>query len=162
LFEFAVAAALLGVFVTILLSRMVAYQAEAERVAAAQLIATIRTALQVRAAQAVGAGGESGLRALKEQNPLDWLSEKPKNYLGEFYTPSLGELPQGNWLFDRTDKSLVYLLRQSQNFSIRTSNFLKFKVKLASLPTPTAANGRSKITKGLVFDQVIDRSAVNN
>jgi general secretion pathway protein G len=162
LIESAVAAALLGIFVAILISRVLTYQAEAERVAAEQLVGTLRTAMQVRAAKAVIARGEQGLHALLDENPLSWLSEKPANYLGEYYAPDMEELPRGNWFFDRADRSLVYLLRNTKSFSLQTSNFLKFKVKLSRLPTSTGSNGRSKTSTGLVFDQVADRNAVNN
>jgi type II secretory pathway pseudopilin PulG len=160
LLEFAVAAGLLGLLVAALLSRLLFYQEQAERVAAEQLVGTLRTALQVRAAQVGAAGGEGALQALAEQNPISWLSGKPQNYLGEYYSPDLEELPRGNWFFDRTDKSLVYLHNGHKSFSFETSTFLKFKVKLLRLPNPTGLNGRTKVTKGLVLDQVSDRAAV--
>jgi prepilin-type N-terminal cleavage/methylation domain-containing protein len=162
LIESAVVAGLLGIFVAILASRLLTYQAEAERVAAEQLVGTLRTALQVRAAKAVIEGGQQGLRALLDENPVGWLSEKPANYLGEYYAPDTEELPSGNWYFDRADRSLVYLFENTKSFSIQTSNFLKFKVKLSRLPTPDRVDRRSTTSTGLVFDQVADRNAVNN
>jgi type II secretory pathway pseudopilin PulG len=160
--ECAVAAGLLGIFVALLVGRVQGYHHEAERVAAEQLVGTLRTALQVRATRAVIERGEHGLAALLDQNPLDWLSQKPSNYLGEYYAPDMEELPSGNWFFDRADKSLVYLMGNTKTFTSQTSNFLKFKVKLFRLPS-TDRNGRPSTTNsGLVFDQVFDRNAVNN
>jgi type II secretory pathway pseudopilin PulG len=162
LIEAAVAAGLVAIFVAVLASRILAYQAEAERVVAEQLVATLRTALQVRAAKAVIARGEQGLHPLADQNPMDWLSEKPANYLGEYYAPDRAELPSGNWYFDRADRSLVYLLRNRKSFSSETSIFLKFKVKLFHLPTSDRLDRRSKTSTGLVLDQVSDSNAIKN
>lgn len=156
LFEFAVAAGLLGLFVAALLSRVVFYQGEAERVAAEQLVGTLRTALEVRAAQTVAHGGQQGLDRVAEENPMGWLLEEPRNYLGEYYAPPLEKLPVGNWLYDRNDKTLVYLPASYKSFSLQTSKFLKFKVKLIRLPNLTVIKGPSKINKGIRFDQVDD------
>jgi general secretion pathway protein G len=162
LVEGAVVAGLFGILVAILAGRVLAYHAEAERVAVEQLVGTVRTALQVRAAKAMIERGEHGLVALRDQNPLDWLARKPSNYLGEYCAPDMHELPSGNWFFDRADGSLVYLFSNNKSFSLETSNFLKFKVKLFRLRNTAGSSGRSKTSTGLVFDQVSDRKAVNN
>lgn len=156
LFECAVAAAVMGLLAAALLARLAFYQAEAERVAAEQLIGTLRSALQVKAAQAVSSGGEQGLAALADANPVGWLSEKPANYLGEFDAPLTEQIAKGNWFFDRSGHALVYLPAAGEGFSLKTSKFLKFKVKLLRLPDTTQINGRSKINKGVVLDQVSD------
>jgi general secretion pathway protein G len=163
LFEFAVGAGLFGVFVAALLSRVLFYQGEAERVAAEQLVGALRTALEVRTAQTIAAaGGEQGLARIAEENPIGWLAHKPRNYLGEYYAPPLDELPLGNWFYDRNDKTLVYLPASHKSFSFQTSKFLKFKVKLLRLPNLTQIKGQSKINKGLSLDQVSDSVADNN
>jgi general secretion pathway protein G len=161
LLEFAVAAGLLGLLAAALLSRVLFYHAEAERVAAEQLVGTLRSALQVRAAQASAAPGGQGLGRLADENPIGWLSEKPANYLGEYYAPPLEELPSGNWFYDRRDRSLVYLPAAYKSFSFQTSKFLKFKVKLFRLPTPRGG-GLGNPNQGIVLDQVQDDVAVNN
>ncbi len=162
LFEFAVAAGLMALFVATLLSRVVFYQGEAERVAAEQLVGTLRGALEVRAAQTMAHGGQQGLDRVAEENPIGWLVEQPHNYLGEYYAPPLAELPTGNWLYDRNDKSLIYLPASHKSFSMETSKFLKFKVKLTRLHNPAQTRGPGGINKGLSFDQVRDSVVVNN
>jgi general secretion pathway protein G len=161
LLEASIAAALFALLVSVLAGRLLFYHGEAERVAAEQLLGTLRSALQVRAAYAFAVHGEAGLAGLTEENPMGWLSGKPDNYLGEFYAPDPQKIPPGNWAFDRTDYSLVYLPNDHESFSIQTSKFLKFKVKLIRLPNPTASSGLSKITKGVTLDQVPERAAVN-
>jgi general secretion pathway protein G len=159
--EFGIAAAVFGLLVAAFVERVFFYNEQAERVAVQQLTGTLRTALQVRAARELASGNEAALAALAQENPMGWLSEKPVNYLGEFYSPDLAELPHGNWLFDRTDYSLVYLPESHKSFSFETSKFLKFKVKF--IRSPGSINvGRSKATRGLILDQVADEAAVKN
>jgi prepilin-type N-terminal cleavage/methylation domain-containing protein len=162
LLECAVATSVFALLVAIFSGRALFYHSEAERVVSEQLLGTLRTALQVRAAQLVTSEGERGLERLADQNPMSLLSEKPDNYLGEFYRPDLRKLPHGNWFFDRRDRNLVYLPTGYKSFSLETSRFLRFKVKLILLPDADQARGLSKRTKGVTLDQVTDRVAVNS
>jgi general secretion pathway protein G len=158
--EFAVVAGVFGLLVAALVERVHFYNEQAELVVVQQLTGTLRTALQVKAAQQLAAGSQAALAGLAQENPLGWLSEKPSNYLGEYYSPNYSELPPGNWLFDRTDHSLVYLPESHKTFSFQTSKFLKFKVKFIRLPGSVNAE-RSKAAQGVVLDQVVDEVAVN-
>jgi type II secretory pathway pseudopilin PulG len=159
LLEGAVAAAVIGVLVATFIARALFYYDEAERVVAAQLIATMRTALQVRVAQTIATEGEGALASLVALNPLALLHEKPQNYLGEFDYPRIEEMPRASWFYDRTDHSLVYLPNSHKSFSFSTSELLRFKVKFAFLPSPSDSS-LSQATKGIVLDQVTDRLAV--
>jgi prepilin-type N-terminal cleavage/methylation domain-containing protein len=161
LLECVVAAAVFALLVAAFAQRVLFYNAEAERVAVQQLTGALRTALHVRSAGQLANGNGAQLLALTQANPMDLLSEKPVNYLGEYYSPAIDELPRGNWFFDRSDRTLIYLPENRQNFSASTLNFLKFKVKFLRLPTPASADGRSKVDQGLILDQVTDEAAVN-
>ena len=161
LFELAVVACILGLLAAVLLNRFLTYREEAERVAVKQLIGTLRSALSARSAQLISAGDTQALAALARDNPMRLLSGKPENYLGEFYSPEINKLPRGNWYFDRSNQTLVYLLAGHKSFSGGISNLLIFKVKLAGLPDPARENGAPKATQGLVLDRLIDPAAAN-
>jgi len=156
LYEFAVCTSLCALLAGGLLVKLHAYQAESETVAVQQLVASVRTALSVRAARAVADRGEAGLHALAEENPLKWLSLPPINYQGEFYRPAASLIKPGYWYFDRTDRSINYLQRRD-TFSSGPSRLLRFKVELLREPVPTRSGGRREATHGLVFDRVNDR-----
>ncbi len=163
LFELAVAASVLAVLVAVLANRVLFYQEQAEIVAAEQLIGTLRSALQFKNAQLLITRRADALSALAEESPIGWLSEKPANYLGEYYAPDLEKMPRGNWYFDRADKTLVYVLGDSPSFAARPPNLLKFKVKLARLPTaPAKPSGSPVLIEGAVLDQVFDHTAAAN
>ncbi|NRR31866.1 hypothetical protein HSX11_16955 [Oxalobacteraceae bacterium] len=154
LFEFAVAVIVIGILSTILLNRMHAYQLEAERVAVDMTVANLREALKIRLAEGNLPGRKPDLDELAEQNPLNWLAEKPRNYAGEFYAPARQDVQPGNWYFDRRDKTLVYLLNTGKTFSLSQLYALKFKVKFNRLPTNLAKPTGAPPQDGVTLEQI--------
>ena len=155
--ELAVATVLAVLLVGVLLNSIISYQAEGERVAAKQLIGSLRTAFAVRSAQAISTRGEPGLLALAQQNPMNWLQRRPANYLGEYYSPRKEALPRGNWFFDRRATTLVYLPAGQKSFSSEIQKVLIFKVKLVRVSGPVDAARQEKGSAGLVLDEVDDQ-----
>ena len=152
--EFALALGFIGVCAWVLLKCIITYRAEAEQVAAKQLIGSLRTALAVRSSKAQSSGGIQGLIALSHQNPMTWLQRLPENYLGEYYSPNENELPSGNWYFDPAKKTLVYLPAVEKSFSTGTQKVLIFKVEFIRVSGPVNASGQIKGTTGLVIEQL--------
>lgn len=156
LLEFAVAVAVIGVLMTVLLQRVFYYQGEAERVAVEHTVANLRAALEIKVAEGKLPGGSVNLTNLTEENPLNLLKNKPANYAGELFQPSDSDIGEGNWCFDRHDKSLIYLLNNGISFGDAQSKRLKFKVKLLRLPhSPAKPSGTPEPT-GVAFEQVKD------
>ena len=139
LFELAVTVAVIGILVTVLLSRMGYYRAEAERLAFEQTVTALRAEVRLRTFALAIAGKSGEVGGLAGKNPMNWLAQKPPNYLGEFYSPDTKKLASGNWFFDRSDGLLVYLLNQSNTFDSEGSELLKFKVSLLQGSKKTAA-----------------------
>lgn len=130
LFELGVVAAVFAILATVLLGRLSFYQEQAERAAVARMVGVLRTSLRVQALRLVIDGKREQLPLLRQQNPLDWLADRPPNDLGELRAPELDTLPSGNWFFDKSDQKLVYLLRVNNIFSAKSIVLLKFKVIL--------------------------------
>ena len=130
LFELAVVAAVFAILVTVLLSRVSDYQQQAQWVAMAQTLGALRTSLRVQVLHLYLAGQRTEIAALARQNPFDWLADKPANYLGEFAQPELDKLPAGNWLYDKTEQKIIYLLSEGNIFPATKVDVVKFKVIL--------------------------------
>lgn len=159
LLELAVAAVVFSLVAGVLLNRLVPYIGESEYVAAKQLISSMRTALSVRSARAASQGGQGALLAVAQENPMDWLAEQPKNYLGEYYSPNESELRRGNWYFDKANRTLVYLSASRKSFSAETPKFLRFKVELLRVPNPVKPEIRSEVTEGLELVEIDSQPA---
>lgn len=158
LFELAVCTALVGVLITGLLGALAEYRRQAERVMVRHTVAAVRAALAERSASMLGRGEGHAVAQLTRENPVNWLSAQPGNYLGERVRPRAAELKDGHWYFDRADQTINYLLRHD-TFSSETSKLLKFKVKLLGEPVPAGDGGRMEAPQGLTFDLVSDRDA---
>jgi type II secretory pathway pseudopilin PulG len=162
LFEFAVATAIFAVLLAVLIDRLLFYRELAESVAAEQLVGVLRTALQMKMSQLTVAQKQQEARRLIGENPISWLSDTPKNYLGEYYSPKINEMPRGNWYYDRGEKVLVYLLNDGKSFAPGPPNLLKFKVKSLHFPSsPAGLNGSPTVIETVVLDQVIDAATVS-
>lgn len=156
LLEFAVAVIVIGILSGLLLERLWYYQGEAERAALQMTVANIRTALEIKVAEAKLPGSSENLTLLTEENPLNLLKDKPANYAGELYSPSAEDIGEGNWCFDRTDKTLIYLLNYGNSFEDSQTKLLKFKVKLTRLPQSPAKPSGTPEFNGVAFEQVKD------
>ncbi|MES2126214.1 MAG: type II secretion system protein [Pseudomonadota bacterium] len=157
LFEMAVALAIIGILAGTLLSRVLYYQEQAELTAVEQVAGAVRSALTLRAAKLYMHNDEANLRKIVSQNPMNLLAQKPANYLGEYYSPQIKEMPTGNWYFDPGKQVLVYLLNNGKTLREGEPNVLKFKVKLLGLPSPAAKPPESlSAVEGVVLDRIDD------
>jgi general secretion pathway protein G len=129
LLEFALVVLVSSIVSAVALNRFEYYREQAEIVAARQVVASLRTSLEARSAQLASGGRELALKQLATENPINWLSWKPANYLGEYYAPDPKEIGQPGWVFDPRDKTLVYLPKNAESFSFSTSRLLRFKVE---------------------------------
>lgn len=155
-FEVALVAALFAALVAIGLNRLHVYQQRAETVAAQQLVVHLRTALSLKMSQLTAAQRQPDMRALVDQNPIEWLSERPKNYLGEYYSPDNTRLATGNWYFDRGSKTLVYLSTQQDSFAPHALILLRFKVESNRLPLSPSTPAHSAVIANVALVQIIE------
>jgi general secretion pathway protein G len=154
LLELAVVAVIVGILATALLNRVVYYQEQAEKTAMEQTLGTLRSALHLQIADILVSGNTAGLNRLVDQNPMSWLSEKPGNYVGEYYAPKPGLVGPGNWYFDPHEKNLVYLVSNTEHLHTapNEANRLRFSVKLV--------NGANAIAATSPADEAARRKAI--
>lgn len=116
LFEFIAAMAVIGVVAGLLLTRLSYYQERAEKANMEFTISAFESALRVQKSLMLIQGREREYAVLVQQNPVDWMEQKPANYLGKFdLSPSQASLA-GHWYFDTTKRILVYTPRHRDHF----------------------------------------------
>ena len=131
LLELVIVAAVTALLAGVLLNRVTWYQRQAELAGVQQVVVALRSALRLQASALLARdGGEPALAALAAQNPMGWLVRTPGNYLGEYYSPVIDALPRGAWVYDKNNKTLIYLLIDGKNVTDETDHVMKFKVKL--------------------------------
>lgn len=152
--EFAVVAIIFAVLSGLLLRKLQFYQEEGERLAAEQVVTSLRAALASRAASLYLRGNETELAALPKQNPMDWLERRPPNYAGEFDAPGAGAVPEGQWYFDRSTATLTYVLNKREFFGGNGARRLNFKVKFARDPSNITNIHEGPGPGGVSLDQI--------
>lgn len=131
--EFVIVASVVAILITVLLSRIAYYQAEAERVTVDRTISALRTALALRTGELLLQHRESEVAAMAGQNPMSLLRNPPANYGGEVSRVQDSATP-GRWYFERDTGTLVYLLNAGKIFGATERKRLNFKVKFLSNP----------------------------
>ncbi len=155
-FELLVCMALLGVFMTVFLERALYYQEYAEKTAMDMTVANIRVGLRYRVADLMLANRMSQIPTLADENPMNWLADKPDNYLGERASATAAN-SDGMWYFDQQNRELVYTVNNRRHFL--PSAYRDFTVRFRAMPlkTPVAASGSGAtgeiwVTLALVSD----------
>lgn len=110
-----VAIILIGIFVAVFLGRMLFYQEYAEKTAMELTVENIRTGLRYQTADLMLANRMSEIPTLADKNPINWLAERPANYLGELDSAPADE-PKGQWYFDKRSWELVYTVNNRRHF----------------------------------------------
>lgn len=100
----------------VLLNRVLFYQEMAEKVAMQQTLTAIRTSLYLQSLNLIAKKRAAELPQFAEQNPMDWLAEKPENYAGDLVSMGKENVASGHWYFDSMGKKLVYLVHNGKNF----------------------------------------------
>ncbi|MGJ7918716.1 type II secretion system protein [Massilia sp. LXY-6] len=139
LLQFALVVLVSSIVSAVALNRFEYYREQAEIAAARQVVASLRTSLQARAAQLLSTGRERELQQLASANPMNLLLWKPENYLGEYYAPDPQQIGGAGWVFDPRDRSLVYLPRNARSFSFGSSKLLRFKVEFVRISNKSLA-----------------------
>jgi prepilin-type N-terminal cleavage/methylation domain-containing protein len=141
LFEFAVVIGIFSILVIYLISKAFDNFELGEKAAMETQRAMMRAGMDLHIAGLITSGRERDTAKMSGQNPVDWLREKPPNYLGEF----AGELPNAQdawgWYFDTQKKELVYLPKRHAHLKPdRNGRFrIRFHVAL-----PEEVNGTKR------------------
>lgn len=116
LFEFLIVILIISILGVTALERLLFYQGMAEKVAVEQTVGTLRSALHLQLASYIVKGKQREIPGLAQDNPMNWLAEKPYNYAGEYFDPKPGDIAEGSWYFDMRNRYLVYLVQNGQQF----------------------------------------------
>lgn len=132
LLELVIVVVIISVLMVVAISRLLALQVDAERVSMEMMAGTLRSAIGMKVAESIVKSKVAELSTYEDANPMALLADTPRNYLGELEVKDLSGLVDGNWYFDRNDKTLVYLVRNKGFFTGGQPNppRARFKMRL--------------------------------
>ena len=132
LFELIVVICIVSVVAALLLNRLRVYKEAAERASMLQTAAAIKSALQMRVAAYLINGRDGDIEAVRSDNPVTWLQEKPDNYAGEYFADAYARVSPGSWYFDQARKELIYVVDLGANFAAGADGrkWVRYKVTI--------------------------------
>jgi general secretion pathway protein G len=159
LLELIVVACIAAVLGGVLLNRMQFYQRVAEKTAMEQTAGIVRSALNLRVASLIAKNRFEQIHDLVNENPMNWLAQKPANYAGEYFGDrAMESVVSGQWYFDLKDRNLVYLVHNRREFVGKnlTSARIRFRTKLIFDENFPGARGQvaGKPIEGVVLEQI--------
>lgn len=141
LLELVVVIVLISVLLTLGIERLLIMKAQAERTAMEQVLSSIRSGLTIRLAELAVRSRLPQAAAMAGKNPINVLSEKPPNYLGELFGPDPRTLARGSWYFDLQGGVLCYL-PESEEFFQSPLQPLRARFRIEPVFDDVNKNGR--------------------
>lgn len=114
LVELSAALVIIAILAAVALYKLAPILADAERTALENTLGILRSALGINVASYLAKADLRGVQDLAGSNPMELLTEPPKNYLGVLDENSSVE--DGTWYFDRKRSELVYRVRHTEVF----------------------------------------------
>jgi general secretion pathway protein G len=150
LFELVVVVTIIAVLAVVLAEHLLTYQERAEKAAMEQTVVVLRSAMQLRAASLLVRDRLNDIKQLESDNPMNWLSDRPANYIGVFADPPPADISAGKWYFDGRQKLLVYVPQRTRYFVPGTDGqmAIRFRVRI-DLGLLPGEEGRANPMRGL-------------
>jgi general secretion pathway protein G len=156
LFELIVVVCIVAIIAGILLNRLRFYEEAAEKAAMQQTAAAIKSALQMRVASYMISGRDNEIENLRNENPVNWLQEKPADYAGAFYADAYARVRPGNWYFDLTRRELIYVINLGDNFKPGPDarKWVRYRVRIGYEEVPERGAPPRKVLSAVSFAPV--------
>lgn len=156
LFELIVVVCIVALIAGILFNRLRLYEEAAEKAAMQQTAAAIKSALQMRVASYMISGRDNEIEKLRNENPVNWLQEKPANYDGEFYADAYARVRPGSWYFDLTRRELIYVINLGDNFKPGPDarKWVRYRVRIGYEEVPGQGAPPRKVLSAVSFAPV--------
>jgi prepilin-type N-terminal cleavage/methylation domain-containing protein len=157
LLELIVVITIIVLLMALFLDRALYYMEQAEKTAMEEVAGSIQSALTMQYGQVLTRGQPSDVAALAQDNPMNWMQKKPRNYAGEFFDPAPQAVEPGNWMFDLKSRDLVYVMRNANYFKPGKDGrkWIRFHVAVEHEATrlPSLKKTLPELT-GIVFEPV--------
>jgi prepilin-type N-terminal cleavage/methylation domain-containing protein len=144
LLELLVVISLVCILLTVAFDRLLRWMELAEKSAMETSVGAMKSALHLQLGSLYATGNVAGMARLAGENPFDWLSQKPEQYVGTLFDPTLAEVDPGAWYYDRAERQVVYRPQRTR-YLIRPrpdeDPRIRFRVVMEFLPPESGAEG---------------------
>jgi len=130
LFELVVVILVISILGVVALNYYYKLLVDVERTSMEHDLGVLRSAVSMQVASHFVAGDMRGLEKLTDSNPMDFLAEKPNNYLGVISHYKLEEIEKGSWFYDSGSETLIYLVRNQLYFETKLESPARARFKI--------------------------------
>jgi prepilin-type N-terminal cleavage/methylation domain-containing protein len=109
LLELIVSIALIAIFSSVLLDRLLYYQEAAEKANMDYTVNMLKLALQIRIGHLMAQNQVVDFMEVARENPVTWVDVEIPGYRGEVVVTPNPAMPANSWYYDRTGRELVYV-----------------------------------------------------
>jgi len=136
-----VVVSIVSILAVIAVDRLWALRLDAERVAVAQVVGALRSALGIEVARRALEDGLRSLPELEGSNPMALLAQRPEGYAGELTAGPAAQVEGGQWYFDPVAGVLVYRARFSDAFEDARPGSRELRYRVVMIFTDSNGNG---------------------
>ena len=154
LFELVVVVLLVGVFMTFAIDRMLRLQIDAERVSVQQVIASLKSAVNLQAAEMVVNKGINSIKTLESTNPMNYLQELPYNYLGTKNDGQADDYPLASWYYDPVLSILVYKIKNTDYFDSSLPGTPRIRLKVEAIYQQDISHKKNNQVRGISLNNM--------
>jgi len=140
LLELILVITIIGVLFTVAVDRLLLLKVDAERTSMAHIISALRSAMNIQVAKQISSGKVDELPNMAGSNPMNWLSEKPDNYIGIKDEPDPADIEGYQWYFDSYNNWLVYRVGNSNYFSSPVKGVARARLRVNLVYTDNNEN----------------------
>ena len=158
LFELVVVVLLVGVFMTFAIDRMLRIQIDAERVSVQHVIASLKSAVNLQAAESVVSKGLSSIRTFENTNPMNYLQELPYNYSGLKSDLGVANYPLASWYYDSQQDILVYKVKNTNYFASSLPGTPRIRLKVEAIYQQDLIHKENNKVHGISVNSMDDYS----
>lgn len=132
LLELLVVIIIISILMVFAIQRLISLQVDAERVVMESVAGTLRSAIGIKVAEKIARQSVGDLATLENSNPMSLLAEVPTNYLGDLTSTDPAALAPGNWYFDSSGRTLIYVVNNTSYFTggVDSPPRIRFAVRL--------------------------------
>lgn len=138
-------AVVISLLAGILLERLLFYQEMAERANVESMISRFKSGLRIHMAEMLIHGRAQEYPSLATENPVDWLDEKPENYRGHLPAKSPSELKPGNWYYDPSTHTLIYLVKHGRYFKPDSTGLKRVRLHVVLVLNPDSDSKQPRV-----------------
>lgn len=130
--ELVLVISIISLLFVLAIDRLLVLRVDAERTAMQQILGTLRSAMSLDIASKITGNNIPAIAEAEGENPMQWLSQQPENYIGVKNEADPADIEPGSWYFDQYYGYLIYRVNNAEYFKsgLNGADVARFQLEL--------------------------------